>query len=103
MAGARRGPDKPLRYRGRIVTSLQDTYLPRATAGLKPGRIFHLGNYFGTLRKVIEAQEKWPGQNFLFVADLHSSIHTGGKSVSRSEVYAVVKGCLHLGIDPAKT
>ena len=40
------------------MTSLRSTYLPRATAGLKPGRVFHLGNYFGTLHKVIEAQEK---------------------------------------------
>jgi tryptophanyl-tRNA synthetase len=85
------------------VNALAHTYVMRGVAGLKPGRRFHLGNYFGTLQKVIQGQERYPNQNFLFVADLHGMIDPAGKGTLRSHIYRLVKNCLYLGVDPART
>jgi tryptophanyl-tRNA synthetase len=85
------------------MSLLLSTYVGRGTAGLKPGRTFHLGNYFGTLRKVIRAQDRHPTQNFLFVADLHGLIDAVGKGAPRANVYRLVKSCIYLGVDPERT
>lgn len=85
------------------MNSLAYQYLDRGVAGLKPGKRFHLGSYFGTLKKVLDFEKNFPGENFLFIADLHSSLDRSEPMVSRSRIQRLVAECLYLGINPEKT
>ena len=79
----------------------------RILTGLKPTGSLHLGNYLGSIRQMVEAQEE--GEQFLFLADLHALTDLGedGKEHDK-EMYKktgddMLKAYIALGIDPEKT
>jgi len=73
----------------------------RCVSGLRPGKDIHLGFYFGTISKIVEAQSLYPGENFLIVSDL--LISKQATTVKREKTLQLVKGCIALGVDPKKT
>ena len=73
----------------------------RCISGLRPGKEIHLGYYFGTISKIVEAQNLYPGENFLVVSDL--LISKQATTVKREKTLQLVRGCIALGVDPKKT
>ena len=44
----------------------------RAITGIQPSGRLHLGNYFGSIKQIIELQDDFPGECFCFIADYHA-------------------------------
>lgn len=73
----------------------------RVLSGIQPSGIFHLGNYFGMIRKMIEYQEK--AELFCFIANLHAMTTVfNGSRLARDTLEAATT-LLSLGLDPTKS
>jgi tryptophanyl-tRNA synthetase len=73
----------------------------RVLSGIQPSGIFHIGNYFGMMRKMIEYQENH--QLFAFIANLHAmTSQPEGKTLADNTVEAAAS-FLALGLDPEKS
>ena len=73
----------------------------RILAGIQPSGDLHIGNYFGSIKKMIELQER--GEVFAFIANYHAmSSGTGGESLKKLTMQAATD-FLALGIDPKRT
>jgi len=75
--------------------------LKRILAGIQPSGDLHIGNYFGSIQKMIALQEK--GEVFAFIANYHAmtSVDEGGR-LARLTMQAATD-FLALGIDPNRT
>jgi len=73
----------------------------RVLSGIQPSGIFHIGNYFGMMRKMIEHQENH--ELFAFIANLHAMTSTpDGASLAGNTVEAAAS-FLALGLDPERS
>ena len=70
--------------------------------GIQPSGEIHIGNYFGTIKNIVELQKE--NEVFLFIADLHAL--TSVKKHSK-KIYEytedLILSCIALGVDPKKT
>ena len=73
----------------------------RVLTGIQPSGDLHIGNYFGSIRQMIEAQET--NETFAFIANYHAqtSVHDGKKLAELTMQAAI--DFLALGIDPQKS
>lgn len=73
----------------------------RILSGIQPSGDFHIGNYFGMIRQMVDAQNR--GTIFAFIANYHAmtSVYDGSK-LSTQTIKAATE-LLALGIDPDKT
>ena len=73
----------------------------RVLTGIQPSGDLHIGNYFGSIRQMIEAQET--NETFAFIANYHAqtSVHDGKKLAELTMQAAI--DFLALGIDPKKS
>lgn len=70
-------------------------------AGIQPSGDLHIGNYFGSIKQMVELQEK--GNVHAFIANYHAMTSLGdGKKLSALTMQAATD-FLALGIDPHKT
>ncbi len=75
--------------------------------GIKPTGSIHLGNYFGTIRQIVDLQDS--GEMFVFLADLHAltgcSDADSRHDSNLFEKYShdVIRAYVALGVDPKKT
>ena len=88
----KRGDDK--RERNRIFT------------GLKPTGALHLGNYFGSIRQMLDLQDE--GEMFFFIADLHALTNLSddqrySDEERRQNTNHLLCASIALGIDPKKS
>lgn len=73
----------------------------RVLTGIQPSGTLHLGNYFGTMRQSIEAQDT--NQCFYFIANYHAMTSCPRPEDLRARTMQVAIDFLACGIDPEKT
>ena len=78
----------------------------RILTGLQPTGVLHLGNYFGSIRQMVELQDE--GEMFYFIADLHAltslsdATQQFSAEVQRKNIEHLLCASIALGIDPKK-
>ena len=70
----------------------------RVLTGIQPSGDLHIGNYFGSIKQMVEAQSK--GDTFAFIANYHAmSSGNGGEALAKLTMQTATD-FLSLGIDP---
>ncbi|MEA1893441.1 MAG: tryptophan--tRNA ligase [Campylobacterota bacterium] len=73
----------------------------RVLTGIQPSGDLHIGNYFGSIKQMVEAQNS--SDTFAFIANYHAQTSVGdGKRLSELTMQCATD-FLALGIDPAKS
>ncbi len=73
----------------------------RVLTGIQPSGDLHIGNYFGSIRQMINAQKK--SETFAFIANYHAmSSGNGGERLAQLTMQTATD-FLSLGIDPEKS
>ena len=73
----------------------------RVLTGIQPSGDLHIGNYFGSIKQMIDAQND--NETFAFIANYHAQTSlSDGKRLSELTMQAAID-FLALGIDPQKT
>ena len=73
----------------------------RVLTGIQPSGDLHIGNYFGSIKQMVEAQEK--SQTFAFIANYHAQTSVSeGKRLGELTMQCATD-FLALGIDPQKS
>jgi len=73
----------------------------RVLSGIQPSGIFHIGNYFGMMKKMIEHQENH--ELFAFIANLHAMTSQPEGDVLAANTLEAAASFLALGLDPEKS
>jgi len=74
----------------------------RVLTGIQPSGDLHIGNYFGSIKQMVEAQ-KTDDKIFAFIANYHAmSSGNGGEKLSQLTMSTAID-FLALGIDPQRT
>lgn len=71
----------------------------RVLTGIQPSGDLHIGNYFGSIKQMVDAQEN--SETFAFIANYHA-MTSGGKDLSKLTMQCATD-FLALGIDPDKS
>jgi len=71
----------------------------RVFTGIQPSGDLHIGNYFGSIKQMVDAQQS--SDTFAFIANYHAQT-SGGKDLSKYTMQAATD-FLALGIDPEKS
>ena len=71
----------------------------RVLTGIQPSGDLHIGNYFGSIKQMVDAQAN--NDTFAFIANYHAQT-SGGKDLSRLTMQTATD-FLALGIDPQKS
>ena len=75
--------------------------MKRLLTGIQPSGDLHIGNYFGSIRQMVEAQKS--SETFAFVANYHAmSSGNGGEKLANLTMQTATD-FLALGIDPEKS
>lgn len=74
----------------------------RYLTGIQPSGALHLGNYFGAIAPVLEAQRAGH-EVFLFIADYHALTTTRDPSALRMNVRELAKDLMAVGLVPEQT
>ncbi len=74
--------------------------MERILTGLQPTGVITLANYIGSIKQMIEYQDKY--ESFIFVADLHSITIPQDKDTLSNRIRDLVALYLACGIDPKK-
>jgi len=73
----------------------------RLLTGIQPSGQLHIGNYFGSIKQMVDAQEK--NDTFAFIANYHAmSSGNGGASLAELTMQSAID-FLSLGIDPNRS
>ncbi len=73
----------------------------RVLTGIQPSGDLHIGNYFGSIKQMVDAQVK--GDTFAFIANYHAmSSGNGGEKLAKLTMQTATD-FLSLGIDPNKS
>lgn len=73
----------------------------RALTALQPTNVLHIGNLFGALKPLVEAQRE--SETFLFVVDYHAITVPQDPAKLREAILFATASYLAAGIDPKKT
>jgi len=73
----------------------------RILSGIQPSGAFHLGNYFGMMRKMIEYQEQH--ELFCFMANLHAMTTVNDGELLAEQTLDAATTFLALGLNPEKS
>ncbi|MCL6582384.1 MAG: tryptophan--tRNA ligase [bacterium] len=72
----------------------------RILSGIQPSGSFHIGNYFGMMKKMIEYQEQH--ELFCFIANLHAMTTVADGELLAKQTLDAATTFLALGLDPEK-
>jgi tryptophanyl-tRNA synthetase len=75
--------------------------MTRILTGIQPSGAFHLGNYFGAMRPLIEMQER--GQVFAILVDLHALTSLRDADALREYTRRAAVDFLACGLDPERS
>lgn len=75
--------------------------MKRILTGIQPSGAFHLGNYFGAMRPIIEMQDR--GQVFGLIVDLHALTSVRDPAALRDYTRQAAVDFLACGIDPGRS
>lgn len=73
----------------------------RILSGIQPSGTIHIGNYFGMIKKMIEAQSD--GELFAFIASYHALTSVKDKETLEKNIFEAAVNFLALGMDPEKS
>ena len=73
----------------------------RILSGIQPSGTLHIGNYFGAIQKIVEAQNQ--GDLFAFIASYHALTSVKDKEVLEKNIFEVAVNFLACGIEPEKS
>ena len=73
----------------------------RILSGIQPSGTIHIGNYFGMVKKMIEAQNE--GELFAFIASYHALTSVKDKAFLEQNTFEAAVNFLALGMDPEKS
>lgn len=73
----------------------------RVLSGIQPSGLFHLGNYFAMIKRMIDSQEA--GGLHLFIASYHALTTVSDKKVLSDNIFQAAVDLLALGVDPEKS
>ncbi|MCI6989464.1 MAG: tryptophan--tRNA ligase [Campylobacter sp.] len=74
----------------------------RTLTGLQPSGKLHLGNYFASIKQMVEAQNKG-NELFMFIANYHAMTSVSDAWKLKDATYDAAAAFLALGIDPEKS
>jgi tryptophanyl-tRNA synthetase len=75
----------------------------RVLSGIQPSGDLHIGNYFGMIKKMVEAQDDVANEPYAFIANYHAMTSINdGERLSELTIQAAID-FLSLGVDPSKT
>ena len=75
----------------------------RVLTGIQPSGDLHLGNYFGSIKQMVQAQNDNNEDTFAFIANYHAmSSGNGGEKLAELTMQTAID-FLSLGIDPQKS
>lgn len=72
----------------------------RILTGLQPSGKLHLGNYFASIKPMIEAQNKNQDEMFIFIANYHALTSLKKDSNLEENTFDAARAFLSLGINP---
>ena len=73
----------------------------RILTGLQPSGKLHLGNYFASIKQMVEAQGQ--SEMFMFIANYHAMTSVADAGKLKQNTYEAASAFLSLGIDPQKS
>ncbi len=73
----------------------------RILSGIQPSGTIHIGNYFGMIKKMVEAQND--GELFAFIASYHALTSVKDKEFLEKNIFEAAVNFLALGMDPEKS
>ncbi|MEB2817535.1 tryptophan--tRNA ligase [Campylobacter upsaliensis] len=73
----------------------------RILTGLQPSGDLHIGNFFGAIKPMIEAQEA--SEMFIFIANYHAMTSSQNGAVLKQNTLKAAAAFLSLGVDPQKS
>ena len=73
----------------------------RILSGIQPSGTLHIGNYFGAIQKIVEAQDQ--GDLFAFIASYHALTSVKDREVLEKNIFDVAVNFLACGINPEKS
>lgn len=73
----------------------------RILSGIQPSGTLHIGNYFGAIQKIVQAQTQ--GDLFAFIASYHALTSVKDKEVLEKNIFEVAVNFLACGIEPEKS
>ncbi len=74
----------------------------RTLTGLQPSGALHIGNYFGSIKQILAAQERTDEECFIFIANYHAMTSLADGARLRQNTLDAAAAFLALGIDPQK-
>ncbi|MBQ6223994.1 MAG: tryptophan--tRNA ligase, partial [Campylobacter sp.] len=74
----------------------------RTLTGLQPSGKLHLGNYFASIKQMVDAQNAGE-ELFMFIANYHAMTSVADGEKLRTSTYEAAAAFLSLGIDPNKS
>ncbi|AII15177.1 tryptophanyl-tRNA synthetase [Campylobacter iguaniorum] len=75
----------------------------RTLTGLQPSGKFHLGNYFASIKPMVEAQNLGKDDMFMFIANYHAMTSVSEAKKLKDATFEAAAAFLALGIDPDKS
>lgn len=72
----------------------------RVLSGIQPSGLFHLGNYFAMIQRMIESQDS--SDLFLFIASYHAQTTVRDAGILSENIRQAAIDLLALGLDPEK-
>lgn len=74
----------------------------RILTGLQPSGVLHIGNYFGSLKPLVDLSNHPDNEVFLMVADYHALTTVRDGRLLREYIYQIVRDYLAAGTNPDK-
>ncbi|HMO83069.1 MAG TPA: tryptophan--tRNA ligase [Candidatus Paceibacterota bacterium] len=74
----------------------------RVLTGLQPSGVLHIGNYFGSLKPLVDLASDTKNETFLMVADYHALTSLKDPKLLREYSLDIVKDYLAAGVDPSQ-
>nr|WP_321431729.1 tryptophan--tRNA ligase [uncultured Campylobacter sp.] len=74
----------------------------RILTGLQPSGKLHLGNYFASIKPMVELQNAGQNEMFIFIANYHAMSSANKGAELQNSTFEAACAFLALGIDPAK-
>lgn len=74
----------------------------RILTGLQPSGKLHLGNYFASIKPMVELQNAGQNEMFIFIANYHAMSSANKGEELQNSTFEAACAFLALGIDPAK-
>lgn len=72
----------------------------RVLTGLQPSGVLHIGNYFGSLKPLVDLASDSNNETFLMVADYHALTSLRDPALLKQYTYDIVKDYIAAGVDP---